>query len=516
MKKNNIPQILIWGCYALTSGASLLMTAMAVSRTSGFSPLAGIVAGIVILAAMGFAIRALQGAADRRRWRRLPIPDGRKRLLWLTIEGLLLVVALIGMIALRMAAPWDVTQESAFELAEVTQGDFTLEMYHRGCELYLYLLHGFLVFLGNKAVAAVLLQMLLLVGAALSLYFGIRRLSGAVAALTVIGFLGFAPFMVNETRKLLPLLMFLIFYGLAVGGIASLPERMRGLYKIYDRVFAVLYYIYVGLLIGFCFYLDAVGITLLIFLTGVICCGRRETENAAGRLKEPEGIVSPEEYLEAMEQESVILGSEVFVFVCCLLSAVLGYVGAHGIRSIGGESVAASIRGQLELYMSGALRIPTVVESRAAFWDVLLLAALMSLGAFGFWYSGRLRDKAMWMFAAVLLAGMQCMGMTSETYSDGFAVLYLFCAAMAGCSLTDLLVVRKTPEETGETEGMDIMDIDAQDNLKLSGQVNDSSVSNEAAPVINYIENPLPLPKKHKPRVLDYDYEVAEDDDFDI
>ena len=43
---------------------------------------------------------------------------------------------------------------------------------------------------------------------------------------------------------------------------------------------------------------------------------------------------------------------------------------------------------------------------------------------------------------------------------------------------------------------------------------------------IQFIENPLPLPKKHVPKVLDYklksdddgdfDYPVADDDDFDL
>lgn len=513
MKKNNIPQILIWGCYALFAGACLILTTMVVGRVLGYGPFAGIVVGIIILLAMGLLVRVLHSVTDKMQF---PKQDERKRLIWLIVEGLLIVGVLIGMIALRMALPWDVTQESAFELAKISPDGFELKMAHRGYELYLYLLHGFFLFLGNKASAAILLQMVLLVGASFSLYFGVRRLSGPVAALTVMVFFGLAPFMVTETRKLLPFLMFLIFYGLAIGGIAALPDRRRGLFKIYDKVFAVLYYIFVGLLMGFCFYLDVVGITLLIFLTGVICCGKREAEDMAGKRGMPEGIVSPEAYLESMEQESVILGSEVFVFVCCLASAVLGYVGAHGIRSIGGGSVVASIYGQLELYMPGDFRIPTTVEMGTVFWDVLLLAAFMSLGAFGYWYSGRIRDKSMWMFAAVLLAGMQCTGMTSEVYSDGFAVLYLFCAAMAGCSLTDLMVVRKAPVETGEMGDMDIMDMDAQDNLNMLNQSNDSTVGGDAAPVINYIENPLPLPKKHKPKVLDYDYAVADDDDFDI
>ena len=448
MKKNDIPQILIWGCYALFAGACLLLTTMAVGRALGYGPFAGVVLGIVLLSAMGLFTRMWRGVVCKRQFQKR---DEQNRMPWLILEGLLVVGALVGMIALRVALPWDVTGEAAFDLAKVSPDGFELKMAHRGCELYLYLLHGFFLFLGNKAVAAILLQTVLLAMAALSLYLGVRRLSGAVAAITVMLFLGFAPFMVTETRKLLPLLMFLIFYGMAIGGIAALPDRMRGLFKIYDRVFAVLYYVFVGLLVGFCFYLDAAGITLLIFLTGVICCGKGEAEGAAGKRKAPEGIVSPEAYLEAMERESVVLGSEVFVFVCCLASAVLGYVGAHGVRSVGGGSVTASIRGQLELYMPGDFRIPTIVGTGTAFWDVLLLAALMSLGIFGYWHSGRLRDKAMWMFSAVLLAGMQCTGMTSEAYSDGFAVLYLFCAGLAGCGLADLLAVQGAPGEARET-----------------------------------------------------------------
>ena len=49
----------------------------------------------------------------------------------------------------------------------------------------------------------------------------------------------------------------------------------------------------------------------------------------------------------------------------------------------------------------------------------------------------------------------------------------------------------------------------------------------EDRPKVQFLDNPLPLPKKHEPKVLgyrlndteqdwDYDIEVADDDDFDI
>jgi len=41
-------------------------------------------------------------------------------------------------------------------------------------------------------------------------------------------------------------------------------------------------------------------------------------------------------------------------------------------------------------------------------------------------------------------------------------------------------------------------------------------VTDEKKPEIDYIENPLPGPKKHVAKSMDYDIEVSDDDDYDI
>ncbi|MBP3603748.1 MAG: hypothetical protein J6J79_06340 [Lachnospiraceae bacterium] len=33
---------------------------------------------------------------------------------------------------------------------------------------------------------------------------------------------------------------------------------------------------------------------------------------------------------------------------------------------------------------------------------------------------------------------------------------------------------------------------------------------------VKYIENPLPLPKKHVNKTMDFDIEISENDDFDV
>ncbi len=516
MRKNSIPAICIWVLYTLVTCTGFLLTTMLVSRTLGYGPVPGIVVGIMTLGLLGLLVYVVHGVAQKRHFRNFQTRNRRPGSV--VGESLLLTGILIGMAVLRLAFPWNVEQDPGFELAKVTSGGFVPATTHGGAGLYLYLLHGAFLLLGNRALAAVLLQILLQVGAALSLYLGIRRFSGVVSALVVAAFFGFAPFMLAETCRLLPLSFFLIFYGLTVWGIAAIPDRMNAPGKLSEKIAASLYYILVGLSVGFCCYLDVIGITLLIILTGVICCNEREyTDDVVDHMTSEE-IVSPEAYLEALERENGIWGSGIFVFVCCLFAAILGYIVPHAVRSIGGGSVIASVYGQLELYMPGSFRIPTTVAAGDLGWDVPFMVMLVSLGAFAFWHSGKIKDKAIWLLAAMLLALMQSMGMTCEEYSDGFAVLYLFCAAMAGCSVADLFTVQNTLSEAGGFEntdmgitGLEITDMDAQRNGFA-----DSNEQGDAAPTINYIENPLPLPKKHKPRVLDYDYEVADDDDFDI
>lgn len=479
MKINNIAAILIWVFYGLVTGCCVFLVAMSTGVNMGYGFLPGFAVGMAVLLVLGPAAFLLHRGAQR-----LPSPAASgKRLV--VAESLFGIAALAGMTLLRLISAWNVETDPVFELAKVTAESFSPAVAHRGAEIYLYLLHGAMLLVGNKASAAVFLQTFLLVCAALSLYLGIRRLSGVVTAMITVLFLGFAPYMLTETKRLTPLLLFLIFYGLALYCIGSLLHRMNEHYE--NRLYTFLSYLITGLLIGFCFYLDVSGLTLLIFLTGVICFDVR--------------------YSDAGE-------NGILAFFCCLASAALGYVGAHGIRSIGGGSLTASIYGQLELYLPGKFCIPASVASGAASWDIPVLAALMAVGVYGFWLSGKIRDKGMWLFAAAILMGMQCFGINNAAYFDGCGLLYLFCAAMAGCSVSDLFALIKSeePEESDRMGAYDEMEMIPLDIPETNPAPAAADTDNE----IHYIENPLPLPKKKVHRVLDYDYEVADDDDFDI
>ncbi len=484
MKINNIAAVLIWVFYGLVTGCFVFLVAMSAGTSLGFGFLPGFAAGMAVLLLLGpialllhKAVRSFFPAAA----------DGRR---FAAAEILLLIACLAGMAVLRMMSVWNVEADPVFEMAKVTAGGFSPAAAHGGAEIYLYLLHGTMLLMGNKVSAVICLQSLLLILAALALYFGVRRLSGPVSALISILFLGFAPYMLEETKKLTPFLLFLIFYGAALYLIGSISDRERTWRE--NRLYTLLRYLAAGLLTGFCFYLDVAGITLFLILTVVICSDVRDSEYR------PNGILA---------------------FLCCLAAAVCGYMGTHGIRSLGGGSLTASINGQLELYLPGNFQIPVTAASGAVFWDVPVLAVLMAIGVYGFWFSRRIRDKGMWLFAAVLLMGMQCFGICNTTYFDGYGLLYLFCAAMAGCSVSDLFVIKQEAAKINEPDVLgapDEMEMIMLDTPESNPNPSVTDYASDTANAIQFIENPLPLPKKKVHRVLDYDYEVADDDDFDI
>ncbi len=515
MKKSSIPAICIWVLYGLAAGVCLFLVSMSAGSALGFGAVPGLAAGLLVMLVLGLSVRGIHGAVQK-----LPgtVSGEKGRLVSAIWESLLLIACLVGMVALRFALSWDVSADPVFETAKVTGEAFAPSVPHRGMELYLWLLHGAMLLLGNKPLAAAALQTVLLVCAALGLYAGVRRLCGVVPALVTVVFVGFAPYMLAETEKLTPLLLFLIFYGIAVGFIAALPERARETRGISGGVLAVLHNLLTGILIGFCCYLDAAGITLLILLTGVLCVFSLENE----------------------ERKS-ILGNGAFVFVCCVLAAAAGFAASPGLRSLGGGSLAESVCAQRELYLPGEFHIPVTTGTGGAFWDVPVLVLLMAVGVFGFWCSRKIRDRALWLGAAVLLVLMQCFGMTCTDYFNAYALLYLFCVIMGGCSVADLFAAGEPQEAAGTDSGVDWLSeaagTDSEEDARLSAEVDDQSgqtqreqpedgsnenrlemidLQSESAPAVHFIENPLPLPKKKERRVLDYDYEVADDDDFDI
>lgn len=486
MNKSKIPEYLIWVIYALASGACLVLMAVSLGMGIGYGIVPGVIAAVIIAVFAGLAVRGIYSLAQKESLQKFFFD---KELLCVIAEGLLFVVMLVGMIVLRSGVSWDVAGSDVYMAAQVTENGISVAASHGGYKVYLYLLNVALFLFGNRTFAAVLLQLILLTGAAVSLYFGMRKLVGPGAALLVTAFLGFSPYMIDQTCGLNPFLLFLLCFGLALNCIGGIIDSMSATKHIIDQVVAVLCYVVSGVLIGFCCYLDVAGIVLLVILTGVICFGDDL------RLRNDVYGDYPNRFAE-------ILGSPTAVFVGIVLIAAFSFGKMHGRFT--------SLIAQLALYTPGAFQLPAAPGGNGIYVECVFVGALLMFGVFSFWCSKKLGSRVVWLFAALLQTLMLCFGINAVEYFDGLPVLYILGTILAGCGISDVLTRRPDKVEEVEAIPMAIIDMDAP----RESAVNEAG--SEAAAAINFIENPLPLPKKHTKKVMDYDYEVPEDDDFDI
>lgn len=503
MKKTSLPAIVIWVMYALMAGCFLFLVSMNLSVEKGLSAETGLVTGAVTLAVMGAAVfgitrlKALQSVSSGRHNRSKQ--HRRNYLMAVIIEGALTVGIFMLMIFLRAKGtintePWNILNSPNYTLAQVGIDAEIPSMAHKGRELYLYLLRFGFFLLGNNPETVVVVQLVMLVFAAVCLYFGVYKSAGGTTAVTMLAFLGITPYMLAETCRPSAFLFVMIFYGLALRCISGVTELKRE-----NKVLAIGYYLITGYLIGFCCYLEMAGITLLIFLTGELCFGREEEED---------------------NDESPL-----FAFLCCLFAAVLGYFLCHGIRALAGGTIHSSINSQLSLYLPKRFVLPMMRNMGSGSWDMAVLAIFMALGIYSFWLCRKMRTKGIWFFAAMLLFLMQGFGMGSKEDFNSYALLYLLGAGMAGISIEDLRLwqhVRRSVHRKKVTggEGFDMQQIESPEELKVEimdqNENENTGNSHENDMKFQYIENPLPVPKKREHKVMDYDYEVAEDDDFDI
>jgi hypothetical protein len=120
----------------------------------------------------------------------------------------------------------------------------------------------------------------------------------------------------------------------------------------------------------------------------------------------------------------------------------------------------------------------------------------------------------MWLIQLILMAFAVIAG-GDETYA--------LCAAYAVMSIIAGIAVRNLTEPSEEklsvsddaNSDVDIIDIN---NSLQSGTPGETVVVNVDGEdrQIKLLDNPLTLPKKKEHKAMDYDYEVSDDDDFDI
>ena len=148
----------------------------------------------------------------------------------------------------------------------------------------------------------------------------------------------------------------------------------------------------------------------------------------------------------------------------------------------------------------------------------LVLLCVLSLGIYAFWRNRKTDALKAWILVAVIMALAACFRiLTVEMPVNRY--LYLLLSILAGIALEECVVPCRV-NEAAKREFAEIINLD-EPSAELLTEENEpekaETVETTESGKPRFIENPLPLPKKHQKRTLSYRVEVGEGkDDFDI
>lgn len=508
--KKNAVSYLIWMVYAAMAGSGFVWILVSILRRNAVPDSIALAAGAAVLVAEAILVLLLYKRPVKEK-AVVSIVTPR-----LAAECILAIGLLAAGVFLRINdLPAAETASVYMDAAQVAEGQSIPLLVHGIEYLYLQMLHLVFLLFGNKLLAGIWCQMVLQLLACVFLYCAVRKLAGGAAAVTAAGFLMLSPMLRQEVLQLSSRNLFLFIFGFVLFLLAQLMMAQRGRPA---ACFAA------GILTLLVVYLDILGAVVLLLAVGMLLAqnGRPFTGwNSRWVLLILYLLGCTAGALAAFGADAYISGKEPvnIVLAWWTLFAPKGF---------------ASVLGQ-----SGLLERGT--------WETLILLAVMCIGIFSFWCRHRTEQQSIWTLCCVAVLGLQTFGMTTRQL-DGDMLLYFFCAVCAGMGICNLFRMRRDfvpaegrnrPERKGmegeaepqkmhsvqekKREAFRVMGIEEIEELeetkaeKAEGTMREAEKSEaEGLEEIVYIENPLPLPKKHVKRVLDYGVQIPESDDFDI
>ena len=536
---------LIWLVYTAVTGCALSGIAGAFCGRAGITAYWGILFAAIFFAVVG------NGVFFIRRWmrKRVSLAEENKVLLQV-LEAALAVVFLGAGLVLRIQGIDGAPQQSVyFEAAKVTEGWQLPQSAEGAVYYYVGMLHAVFMLFGNHFEAGVWLQILLQLIAFLMLFLVVRKLCGSLAALTVLGFCSCGSYMTGNALALSPEALTACIF---IAVIALIMAGNKG------RLRPELFFL-AGIPIAFCCYLDIMGVLVLFLAVAAAFAVRRESSG---------------------------FGRKAVAAFCCLAGTVLAFFIIICIDAfISGKTSVGVLQAWRFMYRPEGFRLPVFMDLADIWGESLILAGLMVFGVFGFWVDKKEDHMTVCVLGAIGVAAAGCFGIFREEM-PWFFCLYLLFAVLAGLGVEQCFTVLRNGDfavlgdgeeglgeaqgEAGETppakasvEGGTVQSIgkeatviqDVKDGkprmfsaeresvpeplsekretlTEGEGVARQEDMSGEQAKTagkrsVRYIENPLPLPKKHEKRVMDFpsrpdagkddfDYPVSDEDDFDI
>lgn len=445
--------------------------------------------------------------------------DGQvKKSVRLAVEVLLFAGLLAGGLLYRMELfPANIESNAYYELAAVNSTQAPAPLAHGALYMYILLLHGLFLLVGNQLVAGIILQIVLQFIAACLIYTAVRRIAGALPAIWTLAFFMFAPTWVQTSLSYSPEILYLLMFGIALVMLSSVLKVVGRTenYKWYHYGAMFLF----GICVAFLIYLDAAGAALLVAGIALFSIMRNESETGSKNSSFP-------------------------VFLIVVLGSIVGFLGIFAVDALQSGSSLAAIAGVWEwLYVpQGGTSFSYLYHQLfLRLSDNVIVSALIFMGlawgSCGFFLKKREESQCIWILITLSGIALSYVCPASGNMDRSFlGLLGMIVLAGKGVQITlskplrveemlmeENVIVDETVEETVvETEMGSGAEAVVENEIIAETEAEVSPVKE-----IKYIENPLPLPKKHVKKTMDYalevpeeqlefDIEIAEDDDFDF
>lgn len=511
--KKNAFSFCIWLLDIILAGAGLIGACAVLVGQMGYLPQYGIAGACVIALVAGLVVLLIHKLLNRQTDKEVSC----NKVLSILAEILVVVVALGAGIVLRIQGISGISEitESMqyFEAAKVIAGQRIPQVVHGAVYFYLQVLHVLFLFLGNKIAMAFWMQIILQLLAIFVLYRAVRRMVGKLPSVLLFVFLMCSSWMVQEVLYLSPNMLLLLAYA-AVLWVISLAVKSS---RIHFSMWLV-----IGALVAVVSYMDVIGVTLLVPMFGVLFSSEVLKK---GTLK----------------KSFSALGMSVLGFV-------LVFAGIIIIDAIMcGKNILNVFLAWFQVYVPEYFDISSalgLIQSATLIENVVVFALLI-IGVFTYWCRKDAEKISLWVFQIVLVLLAQCFGLTAPE-ADGTVFLYVLLAILASVGIAEMFVVNREVEAAEEAEDEELeeeleaedaeteevveeaeaVEVEAEMAEESEAEVAEESeaIAEQTAeseqtaetPAIEFIPNPLPLPKKHEKKVLDYALEAKEEDDFDF
>lgn len=378
-----------------------------------------------------------------------------------------------------------------FDMAQVN-GEAIPPLSYGAQYLYVRMLRALFYVVGNHFAAGVFLQITLQTVGALVFYLAVRRFSGASAGIVALAVLMFMPSASREALVYSPRMLYFLLFGIVLLMVGRMTARQK---KDKFGWYGWLQTVLCGAAIAAVTYLDGVGLLLFIPVFGLaLAKGRKRLFSQWGVV-----LVSFLAVLAVLFFADASLSGADFISVCRVWAA--SYVPQSPVLS--------------DLVF---LRENTVMELAL----LSVAAFVILLGLPGFFCSRKEECQTPFMMLEIGLV-LLCICRTDHVQVRyGYLMLAVF-AAMAGAAARAV----SAHGETGEAAEEKTVEESGVSQLPAAVAALSEAVDPPAAGKVKFIENPLPLPKKHvkktmgyqreiPPEEMHYDVEVDENDDFDL